>query len=145
MRIRLISKIFCSPPMDRGYALAKLLVVDDEEKFRLCVTAILSALGYSVIEAKDGLEAYELYQKWHGEIALVITDIEMPRLNGIDTVRKIKGVDPYAKVVFMSGNPSEIPEDVRADAYLTKPFKAMHLHAVVKEVLGNDTPAPWVA
>jgi two-component SAPR family response regulator len=66
-------------------------------------------------------------------------------LNGIDAVRKIKEVDPNVKVVLMSGYTSEIPEDVMVEAYLPKPFKAMHLHQVVKDVLGDDTPAPWVA
>ncbi len=137
--------ILFSPPVDWGHTVAKLLVVDDEEMFRVCTTAILATLGYTVIEAKDGLEAYELFQKWHGEIALVITDIEMPRLNGVDAVRKIKGVDPNAKVVLMSGSASEIPEDVSANAFIPKPFKAMHLLTVVKNVLGDDSPAPWVA
>ena len=122
-----------------------LLVVDDEEMIRICVTAILSVLGHSVIEAKDGVEAYELYQKWRGEIALVITDMEMPGLDGIDVIRKIRRLDPTAKVVLMGGHAPEVPEDPRADAYIPKPFKAMDLYTVVKQVLGDNSPAPWVA
>jgi two-component system, cell cycle sensor histidine kinase and response regulator CckA len=125
--------------------MAMLLVVDDEEILRICVTAILSAMGHSVIQARDGLEAYELYQKLRGEISLVLMDVVMPRLNGIDAALMIKEIDPNAKVVLMSGYTDTLPGDIHYDGFIGKPFRARDLHAVVQKVLGEESPAPWEA
>lgn len=124
--------------------MGKLLVVDDEEMLRVGVTAILGALGHSVIEAKDGLEAYEIYQKLRGEISLIIMDIAMPRLNGIDATSLIKAIDPSVKIILMSGYSKGLPSEAKADAFIPKPFKAKELHEVVQLVLGDDNLAAWV-
>jgi len=123
--------------------MGKLLVVDDEEMLRVCVTAILAASGHSVIEAKDGLEAYEIFQKWRGDISLIIMDIAMPRLSGIEATVMIKTLDPSVKIVLMSGYLPGIPKEAQADAFIPKPFRARELHEVVKKVLGDGRPVPW--
>jgi CheY-like chemotaxis protein len=123
--------------------MAKLLVADDEELLRVCVTAILSAAGHEVVEAKDGLEAFEKYQKMRDEIALILMDIQMPRLNGIDATRMIKAVNPNAKVILMSGYADPIPDDIKHDGFIGKPFRASDLHSLVSKFLGGESPAPW--
>jgi len=120
--------------------MAKVLVVDDEEMLRLCVREILNAKGHQVIEAKDGLEAFEIYQKMRIEISLVLMDVRMPRLDGFDATIKIKGIDPDAKVVLMSGHTNPIPEDVNHVDFIVKPFRARELLSVIQKVLGDESP-----
>ena len=121
--------------------MAKVLVVDDEEMLRLCVREILNAKGHQVIEAKDGLEAFEIYQKMRIEISLVLMDVRMPRLDGFDATIKIKGIDPDAKVVLMSGHTNPIPEDVNHVDFIVKPFRARELLSVIQKVLGDQSSA----
>jgi len=118
--------------------MGKLLVVDDEEMIRVCVAAILEATGHEVVVARDGLEALELYDKGRGEIALVVMDITMPNLDGIDTARMLKEIDPSVKVILMSGHTEREMKQVCADAFISKPFRAKDLCGVVQRFLERD-------
>jgi len=122
----------------------KLLVVDDDEMMRNAVTAILAALGYDIVEAKDGLEALLVYQARRSEISLIIMDIMMPRMDGIAVTKVIKATDPYAKVILMSGHSEFDPAEAQADAFIPKPFRGKDLLELVQKVLQDDRPVPWV-
>jgi len=113
----------------------KLLVVDDDELMRECVTAMLTALGYEVIQAKDGLEALLVYQAMRDNIALIIMDIVMPRMDGIAATKVIKAADPSAKVILMSGHSECDPSEAKADAFLPKPFSSKTLRDTVEQIL----------
>jgi len=123
---------------------AKLLVVDDDEMMRVCVTAILTALGYEVVEAEDGLEALRVYQARRSEISLIIMDIMMPRMDGIAAAKLIKAADPSAKVILMSGHSESDAAEAQADAFVPKPFRVKDLLEAVQKVLQDDRPLPWV-
>jgi len=123
---------------------SKLLVVDDEIMMRLCVTAILTAIGYDVVEAKDGVEALRVYQAMRSEIALIIMDIIMPRMDGIAATNAIKALEPSAKVILMSGTTEQLPTEAQADAFLSKPFRGKDLVEVVQTTLQDLKPVPWV-
>jgi two-component system, cell cycle sensor histidine kinase and response regulator CckA len=122
----------------------KLLVVIEDEMMRICVTAILDALGYEIVEAKDGLEALLIYRARRAEIALIIMEIIMPRMDGIATTKVIKATDPTAKVILM-GHPDHDLSEVPADTFIYKPFKAMDLKEAVRKVLQDDRPTSWAA
>jgi CheY-like chemotaxis protein len=122
----------------------KLLVVIEDEMMRICVTAILDALGYEIVEAKDGLEALLIYRARRAEIALIIMGIIMPRMDGIAATKVIKATDPTAKVILM-GHPDHDLSEVPADAFIYKPFKAMDLKEAVRKVLQDDRPTSWAA
>jgi len=122
----------------------KLLVVDDDELVRLCVTSILAAVGYDVVEAKDGLEALSVYQAFQEEVCLVIMDITMPRMDGISAAKIIKYTYPSSKVILMSGRPEPLPAEPMADAFLPKPFRSRELLEKVQQVLQGELPLPWV-
>jgi len=122
----------------------KLLVVDDDEMMRICVTAILTTLGFDIVEAKDGLEALLVFQARRDEISLTIMDIMMPRMDGIAATKVIKASDPSAKVILMSGHSELDPTEAQADAFIPKPFRGRDLLALVQRVLQDDRPVPWV-
>ncbi len=124
--------------------MVKLLVVNDNEMMRICVTAILDALGYEIIEAKDGLEALLIYRARRAEIALIIMEIIMPRMDGIAATKVIKATDPTAKVILI-GHPDHGLSEVPANAFIYKPFKAMDLKEAVRKILQDDRPTSWAA
>jgi CheY-like chemotaxis protein len=80
-----------------------VLLVDDEEHVRTVCQQMLAALGYDVITAADGREALDIYRKRGGSIDLVLLDMTMPHLDGAETFRELRLLDPEARVVVASG------------------------------------------
>jgi PAS domain S-box-containing protein len=115
-----------------------VLVVDDEPAIRNLVTSLLTRHGYTVVDAGDGIEAIMVFTARRGEIRLVVTDLDMPRLGGADFIRAIRQFDASIKVVSMSGG-AEAAERVAdlVDALLGKPFDAETLLTIVHELLGR--------
>ena len=83
-----------------------LLVVDDEAAIREITKATLEAYNYKVITARDGVEAVALFQQSWREIALVLTDMSMPVMDGQQLAGKLWEIHPPAKVLFISGSDS---------------------------------------
>ncbi len=105
-----------------------ILVVDDEENIRVAARATLELYGYRVITAADGTEAAEVFASRHGEIALVLTDIAMPNMDGVELVEKLREHKSGASIVVMSGmltpeQTSEL-EKLGVRKFLSKPFSA---------------------
>lgn len=116
----------------------KILLVDDAGFMRKTVQNHLSKAGYdSFIEGEDGQRAVALYQEHHPD--LVIMDITMPNMNGIEALRAIKGIDPSAKVVMCSamGQESMVMEAITLGAldFIVKPFKADRIIQTVSKIL----------
>ena len=80
-----------------------ILLVDDEETIRALGTRMLSRLGFQVLLAADGREALEVYGEHRGEIVLVLLDLTMPRMNGEETFRELRRLNPAVRVVMSSG------------------------------------------
>jgi len=117
--------------------LRKILVVDDEQNIRRMLVRVLSSEGYTIKEAANGLEALK---KLEGEnCSLVLLDLKMPGLNGIETLRKIKEYDPNLPVIMMSayGSIAEAVEAMKLGAldYLIKPFDIEELKIIVKRAI----------
>lgn len=83
----------------------KILVVDDESGIRGLLSDVLSSEGFEVIEAKDGQESLEQMEK--NDFDLVITDIHMPRLDGISMLKRMEKAGRKEKVIIMTSNPSD--------------------------------------
>ena len=115
----------------------KILVVDDEARMRKLVSDFLVRSGYRTIEAADGEEALEKFFE-DKEIALVICDIMMPRLDGYGLVREIR---QYSKVpiIMLTAKTDERDEqlgfDLGVDDYISKPFSPKILVARVEAIL----------
>ncbi len=117
--------------------MAKILIAEDSSFMRNQLTEILNNAGFSdIIYAQDGQEAIEAYRK--EEPDLVLLDVVMPRLNGIDV---LKVLAPQAKIIMVTvvGSKSMIGElkSIGASDYITKPFDPKTLVKKVKEILNN--------
>jgi len=118
-----------------------LLVVEDEEEVRTLAKDVFEEFGYKVIVAADGEEAIEIFEEQKGEIHLVLLDVMIPRRNGKEVYRKIKGIDPEVKILFISGYPLSFLQDKgilegeEVDDILYKPISPVVLLEKVREVL----------
>lgn len=80
-----------------------ILLVEDEDLLRTLIRTILEKKGYRVLTASDGIEAIECYKNFSAEIALVLTDVGMPRMDGMNAYAQLKELNPKLKCVFASG------------------------------------------
>lgn len=117
----------------------KILVVDDSVTVRQQVSAVLEQAGYSVVEAQDGQAGAETIEG-QDDIAMVICDVNMPRMNGLEMVGRVKkdGARAGLPIVMLTteGNPSLISKakELGAKGWIVKPFKADHLLAAVNKL-----------
>lgn len=111
----------------------KILVVDNEEPICINLKLSLSFMGYKVVTAKDGLEALGLYKK--NDFDLVLTDVLMPEMDGLQLYDEIKKKNPDAIVYIMSGTYKE--EEIRQKlkkgvaGYIQKPFNLDYLLRII--------------
>ena len=117
-----------------------VLVVDDNAEVLRVVSSVMSQLGYEVIQANDGLEAVEVFNERHDEISLVILDIVMPKMNGIEVRKVIREKDAKTKVLFLTGYDPEQHEnfnELHTEEIMMKPFRISELSQKVKELLSS--------
>lgn len=117
----------------------RILVVDDAAFMRMMVKDILTKNGYEVIgEAADGRQAVEKFQELQPD--LVTLDITMPEVDGIEALKKIRGLDPNARVIMCSamGQQAMVIDAIQAGArdFIVKPFQADRVIEAVKKALG---------
>ncbi len=131
-----------SPPPVEGQPPGggRVLLADDEEDVRSVVHAMLETLGYEVIEAKDGLDAVEIFRDRASEIDLVILDLVMPRLTGEAALGRMRRIAPSVPALLVSGydESGRIGEIVGSGfgGFLQKPFRRQDLGKKVRELLG---------
>lgn len=120
-----------------------ILVVEDEAALRRLICLSLHTRGYRVLSAKNGAEAVEICQQSSSQIHLVLSDIMMPHLNGLQLRERVATLCPDAKFLFMSGYSEEIVENLLAQGYafLEKPFLPDELVGKVREVLRGEAAA----
>lgn len=123
----------------RGAGQYYVLVVDDESVVRICVARALESAGYRVLGAGDGAQALEVLEQAELGIDLVLTDINVPRLGGLELGRRITALGWPIPVLYMSANPPDAA--VSAGAGLTiapclrKPFSVTTLITMVDRLL----------
>jgi DNA-binding NtrC family response regulator len=118
----------------------RILVVDDEEIVRISCRRILTPLGYTVETTPDGLQALELMKE--NKYDLILTDLKMPHMDGMEVMAEIRKREPDAKVIIVTGY-STIEVAVKAIKmgaynYIEKPFSPEVLISAVKEALGES-------
>ena len=101
-----------------------ILVVDDNVDILRQVKAILELTGYDVITASDGEEALRFYEGHRSMILLLLTDLAMPKMNGLDLAKRILRTDSHLPVVFMSGSGRSPKPD---SEFIAKPFRLAEL------------------
>jgi two-component system cell cycle sensor histidine kinase/response regulator CckA len=124
-----------------------ILLVEDEEDVRKLIARILREQGYKVLEASQGREVFSLCEGQGGPIHLMVTDMIMPEMNGMELAKQIKQIYPEMKVLYMSGySPDKVATDCekveKEIEFIQKPFTVDRLARKIREVLEKQSIAP---
>lgn len=126
--------------------MALIMIVDDDARIQLALRQIVESADHRVIEAGEGQDAIELFAEYRPD--LVVTDIFMPRTDGIEVIRAIRRISPDARIIAMSGhcfesdwNCFESILDLGADLALRKPFTSAALLSAVERLLSGAAGA----
>ena len=118
-----------------------MLLVEDEDQVREMVKTMLTLMGYTVLEARDGVEAVEVFRRHPDEIRCVVCDLTMPRMDGWETLAALRSLLPgipfvlssgYDKEQVMAGDHAERPQ-----AFLEKPYQFKELGDAIRSALRN--------
>jgi CheY-like chemotaxis protein len=114
--------------------MATILLVDDDPAVLRMVAALLEKAGHKVMKASNGLEALHVYESYARHIDLLLTDIAMPHMNGLELAARVRWTHPSAAILLMSGAlPAGIGELPESYPVVAKPFRAEQLIAAVEE------------
>jgi len=117
-----------------------ILFVDDESHIVSAAEDTLIDYGYKVIASNDPVKALDLFTQQHKDISLVITDIVMPQLDGIELIRRIRAIEPDVKIIAISGYKKHVEEKNGVErregmSFLQKPFEARDLLVAIRRSL----------
>ena len=120
-----------------------ILVADDAVEVRQTVASVLESFGHMVIQASDGIDAIEKFHAHQNDISLVISDIVMPRMDGVDSVLEMRKTYPELPVIFMTGYdaPKEKTSkilDNETSLLLNKPFQSSELSQLVNRLINRN-------
>jgi CheY-like chemotaxis protein len=153
MRIRLPRSEQPGTPSSRPASLApphpgnaeRILVVDDEELVRSLTARLLRRLGYHVTEVETPHAALERLRSEGDRFALLLTDVVMPEMSGVELAAQARQLDPGLPVLFMSGYDPGLLGGIEAPSLLQKPFTPAQLAEAVERALVSaprTSPAP---
>lgn len=125
--------------------MSQLLLVEDERSLRRVFSIFLQRSGHSVVEADNGIEGLKAYQAQIFDI--VISDLMMPEMGGIELIRKVRELSPLVPIIAMSGGNRDsgdccldISEKIGSSLTLQKPFQLKTLGEAVAQLLGPSAP-----
>ncbi|HXF88526.1 MAG TPA: PAS domain-containing protein [Xanthobacteraceae bacterium] len=118
-----------------------ILLVEDEQGLRGLNARGLASRGYHVLEAANGVEAIEVFDRHNGKVDLVVSDVVMPEMDGPTLLKELRRRDPNVKIIFVSGYAEEafdksLPKGEQF-SFLPKPFTLKQLVAAVKETMAS--------
>jgi len=120
--------------------MARILIIDDDATIRLLLRIVFEFSGYEVLEAGDGHEGMECYRM--GSPDLIITDLLMPRKDGLETISELQREAPQVKIIAMSGstqygdsNLLDVAKQWGAQCAFQKPFQLSEMCEAVRELL----------
>jgi two-component system cell cycle sensor histidine kinase/response regulator CckA len=120
-----------------------ILLVDDEPSLRAVMARALASKGYNVLQAENGARALDVADAYKAPIHLVVSDIEMPDMNGPELFENLRRWYPRLRFLFISGQMPDAEPNVSIDgrtAFLPKPFSIEALFSFVRYVLDNQAP-----
>lgn len=120
--------------------MARILAIEDEEMNREVLLGFLEAAGHQVTPVPGGREGLSLYRP--GVFDLVVTDLLMPGMDGLETIKELRRVDPQVKIIAIAASGVETLNQalaVGANRTLEKPFSGAQLHGLVNALLNEET------
>jgi signal transduction histidine kinase/ActR/RegA family two-component response regulator len=133
------------PATDTGAPKTTVLVVDDEAGIRSLLSKVFLREGYEVLEAVQGRDGLDLARSYQGKIDLLLTDVVMPTMNGIELAQSVHAIRPSTKILlisgYMGGSAREFEKLPAGTAFLQKPFTLNALLAKVREVVSANSQA----
>jgi CheY-like chemotaxis protein len=135
-------RLHLAPPLQRSVT---ILIVEDNRDLQNLLQRTLEGVGFSVLPATDGAEALRLCQQHDGTIDLIVSDIVMPWLNGLQLSEQVHAARPETKFLFITGFAEEFPElhelIKTGAAILEKPFLPSELLCRVEDMLNPGKAA----
>ncbi len=123
-----------------------VLVIDDEAPIRDLACSMLGRLGFEVVVGRDGEEGLDVFQALSGQIVAVLLDLIMPRLDGRETLARLRRLDPHIPVLLFSGfSPAQARAGLGREGptgFLSKPFTSEELEAALRRLLTGRTKRP---
>ena len=118
-----------------------VLVAEDDVLVRNLVNTVLIRAGYAVLLAADGEEALDLSRRYNGDIHLLLSDVMMPRMDGLELVARLREERPTVPALLVSGKlSSELIEGNCDFDFLRKPFVPDQLRSKLEEILSRSDP-----
>lgn len=118
-----------------------ILVIDDEDSIRETISEFLEIYDFQVVQASNGQEAIEIYKKHTAEIALILSDINMPIKNGVDFFLELKSTTDFNEpFYFITGgsNISLLEVQDKISGIIYKPFSFSELEEIVEDILNKQ-------
>lgn len=116
----------------------KILFVDDEKSITTLITEFLCYLGYTVISTTDSNEAWEFFQDSPSSYQLVITDMTMPKMTGVELIQKIRIINPDIPIILSTGYGDSIDQHITQELsnvqFLQKPYELYHISSVITNI-----------
>ncbi len=132
-----LEAVTAPPSPERASISGTILLVEDDAGLRRAALRTLTAKGYKVLEARDGLDALGVVESHEGPIALVVTDVVMPRMTGPKLVTELRGRQANLKAIYCSGYTFDMldPRTLDDGSFLSKPFSPDDLITAVRNAL----------
>ncbi len=122
-----------------------VLIAEDDEEIRRLLAVVFRLENFVVYEAEDGIEAKEIFTRHADAIHLVITDLGLPGLGGVELIEQIRTISQSVKIIGASGfGKSNVVEEVMnagGDEFLSKPFNTEDLMSLIRRLLQNGSTA----
>jgi two-component system cell cycle sensor histidine kinase/response regulator CckA len=123
-----------------------IVVVDDEQEVREVIVRMLETEGYTVLQAENGEHALAVMQEHHAPVDLLVSDINMPEMDGLELVEFLRSAYPSLRALFVSGQSAEYMAENRdrvvpGTHFMAKPFLPDVLRKRVRDILAADAPA----
>ena len=118
-------------------SIGTILLVDDEEELLSIGSALLNAMGYTVITAVNGRDAVEQYRQRPREIDAILLDLIMPEMGGVETYHALRTIDPEQRIVICSGYDADAAHEITSQdsnaLFLNKPYDPVKLRRVLQK------------
>ena len=122
--------------------MAHVLVIDDQESMRSIISQMLEDKGHRVATAEDGEEGLRIFEENPSSFNLIMCDINMPKIDGFEFLKKVKTDHPKLPVILLTGTNPDVAEYVgkeyKADAILKKPFIVEDVMQMVEAIIASN-------